>query len=211
MLRQTTSNANTQDSPWPKFGGSHHLPPYTIFCSSPRGSHLNDFLSHDSQVGVLKFSQLGFLWLWGRITLRVNLWLQWSLKRSCSPCQELFNGMSHVAYTRGNWVDFDLFFGHNLCFRCPNGRCKPILDIYVSITFQWYKELFEVMSFDPCNCAVKIRESIWVFNSYNESSLESVKVHSLTFFALPGACDVTLGLSFDLQHCNPLSQLRAQG
>jgi len=30
----------------------------------------------------------------------------------------------------------DLYFGHNLCFKYPNGSCEPILDIYVSRTFQ---------------------------------------------------------------------------
>jgi hypothetical protein len=61
--------------------------------------------------------------------------------------------MSHVAYAQGNQVDSWLFvvdnqtttlthglsLGHNLCFRCPNGLCEPILNIYVSINFQWYK------------------------------------------------------------------------
>jgi hypothetical protein len=27
-------------------------------------------------------------------------------------------------------------FGHNLCFRCPNEQCEPILDIYVLRAFQ---------------------------------------------------------------------------
>jgi hypothetical protein len=53
-----------------------------------------------------------------------------------------------------------LSFDHNLCFRCPNGQCEPSLDIYVLITFQWYKELFKPMGFDLNNCALKIRESI---------------------------------------------------
>jgi hypothetical protein len=47
------------------------------------------------------------------------------------------------------------------------------------------------MSFDPCNRALKIRDSIWDSNSHNGSSLGNVKVHSLTFFALMGTCDVT--------------------
>jgi hypothetical protein len=47
------------------------------------------------------------------------------------------------------------------------------------------------MSFDPCNCTMKIRESIWDSNSEHGSSLGSVRVHSFTLFALPGACDVT--------------------
>jgi hypothetical protein len=47
------------------------------------------------------------------------------------------------------------------------------------------------MSFDPCNHALKIWESIWDSNSQHGSSLGSVKVHSLTLFALPGTCEMT--------------------
>jgi len=36
-------NMDTQDSPWPGLGGSHHLPPYSILCSSPRRLHPNGF------------------------------------------------------------------------------------------------------------------------------------------------------------------------
>ncbi len=54
----------------------------------------------------------------------------------------------------------NLFFGHNLCFKYPNGSCEPIL----ASTFQKfpndYKELFNLMSFDPYNCPLKIWESI---------------------------------------------------
>jgi hypothetical protein len=50
------------------------------------------------------------------------------------------------------------------------------------------------MGFNPCNCILKIQKSIWDSNSHNGSSLESVKVHSFTLLALPGACVVTLGL-----------------
>jgi hypothetical protein len=115
--------------------------------------------------------------------------------------------MLHAACTLGNWVDSqllvvksqttsltpDLSFDHNLCFRCPNGQCEPILDIYTSIAFQWYKKIYKKMGFDPCNCALRIRDSIWDSNSQHGSSLGSVRVHSLTLFALPGACDVTPG------------------
>jgi hypothetical protein len=51
-------------------------------------------------------------------------------------------------------------FSHNLCFKYPNGSCKPILNIYVSRTFQWYKELFSPMSFNPWNMSLKIPKSI---------------------------------------------------
>jgi len=34
---------DTQDSPRLGLGGSHHLPPYSILCTSSRGPHLNGF------------------------------------------------------------------------------------------------------------------------------------------------------------------------
>ncbi len=49
------------------------------------------------------------------------------------------------------------------------------------------------MGFDPYNRTIKIWKSIWDSNSHNGSSLGNVKVHSLTLFTLPGACDVTPG------------------
>ncbi len=95
-------------------------------------------------------------------------------KQSFILQQNLFNGIWHATYTQGNYGDsqllmvesqidnliFYLFFGHNLCFECPNGSCEPILDIYVSRNFQWCKENFNAMSFDTCNFPPKIRESI---------------------------------------------------
>jgi hypothetical protein len=83
--------------------------------------------------------------------------------------------------------------GHNLCFRCPNGWCKPILDIYTSIDFQCYKKRFKARNFDPYNCVMKIWESIRDSNFQHGSPLGSVRVHSLTLFALPRACEVTPG------------------
>ncbi len=76
-------------------------------------------------------------------TSRVDLRLQWGLKQSYNPHQELFNNMSHVAYTWRKKVDSwllvlgsqiisltpDFSFYHNLCFKCPNAWCNPILDI----------------------------------------------------------------------------------
>jgi hypothetical protein len=102
--------------------------------------------------GVPKFPKLGFLQIWGPITLCADLWLRCGSKKSCIPCQKLFNGKSHATCTKGNRVNYwllvvgsqttnlthDMSFGHNLCFKCPNGSCKPILDIYISIVFQWY-------------------------------------------------------------------------
>jgi hypothetical protein len=57
--------------------------------------------------------------------------------------------MWHATYTQVNWGDFQLLmimsqisnltldpcFGHNLCFKYPDGSCKPILNIYISRFF----------------------------------------------------------------------------
>jgi hypothetical protein len=135
--------------PWHGLGGSHHLPPYITLCAWPRDQHPNVILSWDSQVGVLKFSQLGFLRLWGPITLHANLRLKWGPKQSCSSCRKLFNDIWHATCTQGNRGNSQLLvlesqttnltpnpsFGHNLCLKCSNGSYKPILDIYVSRSF----------------------------------------------------------------------------
>jgi len=124
-------------------------------------------------MGVPKLPKLGLLRLWGLIILCADLQLRWGLKKNYNFHLELSNDMLHTTYTQGDRVDsrllvvrsqtanltFGLSFGHNLCFRCPNGWCELIFDIYVSITFQWYKELFKPMGFDPCNRSLKIRES----------------------------------------------------
>ncbi len=54
----------------------------------------------------------------------------------------------------------DPSFGHNLCFKYPNGSCEPILDIYVPRDFQWCKKLFNLIGFDSYNHSLKIWESI---------------------------------------------------
>ncbi len=205
--------------------GSHHLLPYSVLCDSPRGLHANGFLSRDSRVGVPKSRQQGLPGLWGRITSFANLWSGCSIKQSCSPRWELSNDMWHVACSQVNRIDSRLLvvgsqianltpgrsFAHNLCFRCPNGSCEAILDIYTSRTFQWYKELFKARRFDPCNRTLKIRESFRDSNSQHGSSLGSVKAHSLTFLALPGAYGMLSGLPLGSPPCNPLPQSRAQG
>jgi hypothetical protein len=53
---------------------------------------------------------------------------------------------SHIDYLRNMIIggrelncQFDswpFFFCHNLCYRCPNGPCKPIFDIYTLLAFQ---------------------------------------------------------------------------
>jgi hypothetical protein len=183
------------------------------------------FLSRDSRVGVPKSRHQGFPGFWSPITLRENLRSKCSLKQSCSSHWELSNDMWHIVCNQVNRVDSRLLmvrsqtanltpglsFAHNLRFRCSNEPCEPILYIYTSIAFQWYKGLFKARSFDPCNYALKIRESFRDSNSQHGSSLASVRAHSLTLFALPGACGVLPGLPFGPQPCNPLPWSWAQG
>jgi len=69
-------NLDSQASPWPGLGGSHHLPPYNIICASPQAPHPNGILSQDSQVGIPKLPKLGFSRLWGPITSRADLGLR---------------------------------------------------------------------------------------------------------------------------------------
>ncbi len=155
--------------------GSHHLPPYNILYGWPWTNIQMAFLSRDSQMRVPKFPKLELPWLWGLITLHADLRLKWGLKQSCSPRWELFNSMLHTTCTKGNQGDSwllvvgsqianltpDPSFGHNLHFMSPNGLYKPISNIYILRDFQWYNKLFNPMSSDPCNCFLKIWESIW--------------------------------------------------
>jgi hypothetical protein len=82
-------------------------------------------------------------------------------------------------------------FGHNLCFKCPNGSCKPILDTYVLRTFQWYNEIFNPMSFDPCNCPLKIWKSIGTPTPKVGVHLGMWGFISSHFPTLPGAWNAT--------------------
>jgi hypothetical protein len=127
------ANTDSQDSPRPGLGGSHHLPPYgactqMLFClGTPK-------------LGVMKFSKLGFLQLWRPVTSCEDLVLRWGLKKSCNLHQEFFNVTWHATCAKvsqiGNLTP-DPSFGHNLCFKYPNGLCEPILNIYIPRAFQW--------------------------------------------------------------------------
>jgi len=116
VLGRAKRNMDTQDSPQLGLGGSNHFPPYSILCSSPRGSHPNGFslpglpgLPQDSRVGVLKSRQLGLSRLWSPITLRADLGSKCGLKQSCSFRQEISNDMCHIICIQVNRVDSRLF------------------------------------------------------------------------------------------------------
>ncbi len=149
----------------PGLGGSHHLPPYSILCVTPRRRHLNGFLSRDSQSGVSKLSRFGLPGLWTVIASRPNLRSGRGLNQCCSSCEELSNAILHSPSARRERVDSRLLvvrsqivslipdpsFAHNLGRRCLNGSCEAILDIYTSKAFQQYKKHSNARCFDPCN------------------------------------------------------------
>jgi hypothetical protein len=105
--------------------------------------------------------------------------------------------MWHATYTHINWGDSwllvvgsqidslirDYSFGHNLCFKYSNWSCEIILNMYVPRAFQWYTKLFNPMSFDPCNCPLKIWKSVRTSTPKVRVD-RSVNVHSLTFLLL---------------------------
>jgi len=166
-------NTDSLDSSRPGLRGSHHLPPYSIFCIIPPHPHPNGFYSHDSQGKVLKLSRVGLLRLWELIAPGSNLGLGWGLKQTCSSPQELSNGVLHSIWTYRDQVDSRLFvvgsqttsltlglsFDHNLCCRSPNGLCKTIFDIYTSRPFQRYKKHLNARCFDFYNRTLKLRET----------------------------------------------------
>jgi hypothetical protein len=173
------------------------------------------FLSRDSRVGVSKSRQLGLPQLWSPITLRADLGLRCSLKQSCSSCRELSNGMFHVVCKQVNRVDSWLFqignlspgpsFGHNLCFKCPNEQCEPILDIYIPRAFQWCKERHNSLSFDSWNHSLKFQKSTGTPFPKVGVALGVWGFTPSHFPTLLAVCDVTPGLSLGLHPCNPLA------
>jgi len=96
------ANTDSQNSPQPKLGGSHHLPPYSILFVWPQDQHPNVILFRDSQIGVPKFSKLSLPQLWGAHNFVWKPLIEMRSKKSCNPRWDLFSGMLHTTYTQGN-------------------------------------------------------------------------------------------------------------
>jgi len=138
------------------------------------------------------------------ITFCAYLRLRWGLKQSCSHFWDLLNGISHATCMRENQGDSQLlmvksqignlthnpFFGHNLCFKYSNWSYEPILDIYIQRDFQWYKKIIDSLSFDLCNCFLKVWKSIGTPTPKVKAPLEAWGFIHSHFSTLPGACNV---------------------
>ncbi len=96
-------------------------------------------------------------------------------------------------------------FGHNLCFRCPNEQCEPILDIYASRAFHWYKERNKPLRFDPSNRSLKFRESTGTPSPNLGVALGVWRLTPSHSPTLPGVSDVTPGLPLGPHPCNPFA------
>ncbi len=145
--------------------------------------------------------------------------------KSKNPYPKLSNDMWHVVWMQVNQINSWLLvvgsqiinlisnpsFGHKLCYKYPNGSCKPIFDIYVSKYFQWYKELFNIMIFYALNCFLKIQESI-------RTPTPKVKTHLKMWRFIPhillhsGEHEMCLlGFTLSLHLCKPLVWSWTQG
>jgi len=107
----------------------------------------------------------------------LHLWIQSWIQQGAWGCiiKSQIGNLTHASS-----------FGHNLCLKYLNGSCKAILDIYVSRAFQWYKDIFNPMNFDPCNYPLKIWESI-------KTSIPKVRVHLGTWGFTPSRFPTLLG------------------
>jgi len=163
----------TLDSPRSRLGGSHHPPPYSIFCGWPLNPHPNGFSFPWLPSGSPEIAPIGIPATLEPIILWADFGSRCGLKQSCSSHQELSNDMSHALCNQVNRVESRLFlarsqtgnlttglsFGDNLYFKRLNEQCKTILDIYIWRAFQWYKECHKPLNFDPWNRSLKFRES----------------------------------------------------
>jgi hypothetical protein len=170
---QATGTLDHKTYHGPDSGVSHHLTPYSIFCVTPRRGHPNGILSRDSQSGVLKLSRVGVPGLWDFVAPRPDLRSGRGLNQSCSPRRELSNVVSHSRSAHREQVYSWLLvvgsqtatlipgrsFAHNLGYRCPNGSCEAILDIYTWRPFQWYQDRIDARRFELSNGLLNSRES----------------------------------------------------
>jgi hypothetical protein len=81
------------------------------------------------------------------------------------------------------------------------GHANSFLNIYVSKVFQWYKECFNPMSFDPWNTFLKIWNYLGILTPKMEVHLEvcgSIPSHSQECKMWLSGCTLSLHLSMHL-------------
>jgi hypothetical protein len=210
---------DSQNSPRLGLGETTTFPFIVFFFINHEGCIQMSFFLGTLKLKVSKFLELGLSTLWKVVIFCASLQLKWGFKKNCNLCREFFNDTWHATYMHLFYGDSQLLVGrsqidtlipelsfcHNLCFKYSNESYEPILDIYVSKSFQWYKELFDLMSFDPWNTYLGFHRDS---NSQNGSPLGSVWVHFLT---LSGVQMWLSGCTFGLHLSMPLPWSQAQG
>ncbi len=164
-----------QDTPRPGLRGSHHLSPYSILCNAPLRLHPNGSFPGTPKLESRNCPEIvpvGVPGLWELITPDCQVWLRRGLNQSYNPCRDLSNDLSNSQFGGREEVDSQLLvvgsqiaswtpgpsFAHNLGYRCPNGQCEAIFNIYASRPFQWHQEHLNARCFGPYCRTLNIRE-----------------------------------------------------
>jgi len=103
-----------QDTPQPGLGGSHHLPPYSILCTTFQGLHPNGSFSRDSQVGVPKLSRNCLGWNPGTLgahNFRLQILIATRSKPNLEPSSRSFQWRIAVSIRRLGRGRFPTFSG----------------------------------------------------------------------------------------------------
>jgi hypothetical protein len=164
---------------------THHSPdsgeattfPHIVFSTLLRGDYIQTALFPRTPKlesrNCPETVSVGVPRLWELITPDCTVWSQRGLNQSYSPRRDLFNALSHSQFGGREEVDSRLLmvgsqtasltpgpsFGYNLGYRCSNGQCEAIFDIYASRPFQWHQENLNTRCFGPCCRTLNIRES----------------------------------------------------
>ncbi len=168
-VRTSHGHFGPQDTLRPGLRGSHHLPPYSILCSSRQRLHPNGTNSKLESRNCPEIVPVEVPGLWELITLDSHIRLRRDLNQSCSPRQDLSNAVSHSQIGCREEVDSwllvvanltpDLSFAHNLGYKYPNDQCEAIFDNHASRPFHWHQEHLNARCFAPCCRTLNIRES----------------------------------------------------
>jgi len=129
--------------------------PHIVFSATLRGGYIQMALFPGTPKlesrNYPETVSVGVPGLWELITFDCRVWLQRGLNQSCSPCRDLSNAVFHSQFRGREEVDYRLLVvgnqtasltpgpscAHNLGYRCPNGQCEAIFDIFASRPFQW--------------------------------------------------------------------------
>jgi hypothetical protein len=136
---QTWTHKTHKTHHGPDLGEATTFPLIVFFVPS---HYPNVILSQDSQIET---PGMGTPTTFEAHNFFLDLQFRCGMKQSCSPCWELSNDMQHATCTKVNQGDSWLLvvrsqignlipspYGHNICFKYPNGPCEPMLNIYVS-------------------------------------------------------------------------------